>query len=79
MKNGTPLTPIACACSISSRTRSTSAPSARSFHELGVKAAFAGDLDQNAAVADVASLDEIGLEQPIDDFCLYAGRARPSG
>ena len=48
------------------------------FDLTGVEAAIAGDFDQHAAVADVATLDEIGLEQPIGDFGLDAGFARPS-
>jgi hypothetical protein len=39
---------------------------------------FARDLDQHAPVADVASLDKIGLEQSIGDFGLHAGRRRPA-
>ena len=41
------------------------------FDQPGVETAFAGDIDQDVAVADVASLDEIGLEQAVDDLSLH--------
>ena len=48
------------------------------FHLIGVEPAFPGDFDQHLAVADVAPLDEIGLEQAIDDFPLSADRSCPA-
>jgi len=46
----------------------------QSFDQVGVEPAFRGDFGQHDAVADVASLDEIGLKQSIDHSRLDAGR-----
>ena len=48
------------------------------FDDLAIHAAFVRRLDQQRAIADVAALFEIELEQPVDDFVLRAGQERPA-
>ena len=48
------------------------------LHQFAVHAAFARDLDEQGAVADVAALVEIELEQALDDLVLRAGGEGPA-
>ena len=80
MKNGTPVTPIACASAISRRTPSTSAPfgETASSTTSASRPLRAATSISSGAVADIAPLVEIGAEQAVDDLVLRAGRSGPA-